>query len=268
MRFNQYRTKVQSLLREHVPSDIPVDVDRVARQFGVVEIEPRIMSIDGYLGRRDDGELVIRFNEESGAARCRFTIAHEVAHVLFGIVHGKAVKAPAARGATRDDYEEWWANRVAAEILLPETALMADLRRKPASSWRTVRQLSYRYGVSIAALARRLRELPEVAAVQLRIIGKVGSTATSWSVWGSDWARFYLADAPVHEANRIIRESGYTTSHAVGIELDGQRTMITCEGARRHGEGSDTVYDAIGWTISPESGMEISRREKPAVQVV
>jgi Zn-dependent peptidase ImmA (M78 family) len=102
--------------------------------------------------------------------RVRFTISHELGHVSF------LDKKPIYQDERGHDYavsqvqerEEVLCNRIAAEMLMPA----AQLRRIATSlrpSTESIRKIQEMFGVSTAALIRRIRELG------------------LWSVGFSDW---------------------------------------------------------------------------------
>ncbi len=72
----------------------PVDVIALARKQGVSAVEPAEMSADGYLARTRDGALVIRYRATNNRSRNRFTIAHEIAHLIFAQVQGQDLDQP------------------------------------------------------------------------------------------------------------------------------------------------------------------------------
>ena len=149
-------------------SRVPVDIESVARMHGVTSIEPRRLKVEGYLGCLPDDRLVIRFKLGSSPERQRFTIAHEVGHIIIARIQGRTIRGPIARATERDDGEERLANRIAAELLMPEQALSAALADQQVG-WNTIARLSRRFCVSRSSLIRRLRELPSLLAIDIMI---------------------------------------------------------------------------------------------------
>jgi Zn-dependent peptidase ImmA (M78 family) len=147
---------------------LPIDVHSMARQFGIARIEPRIMTADGYLGKSDQGDLVIRFREGASKERARFTIAHEIGHIILARVQGKDVSDVSFRLNGACDAEEYAVNRIAAELLMPAPLLRRRIQSQPPS-WSLLWQIRSQFSVSTSALLRRLLELPDLPTVFFRI---------------------------------------------------------------------------------------------------
>src|SRR5437867_75875 len=106
---------------------LPIDVKAIAREVGIVRIEPRNMRADGYLGQSERGALVIRYRLGTCQERLRFTIAHETAHILLAQAQGREVADPSFRTEGTSS-EERTVNRIAAELLMPESLFRARVQ--------------------------------------------------------------------------------------------------------------------------------------------
>ena len=122
-------TAAREIALQDDESSVPVDIVGIAREAGVASIESRSMNIDGYLGRSPKGQLIIRYNAGNPWRRNRFTIAHEIGHLLIARCDGREIAAPVGRTWDRNESEELLANRIAAELLMPERRLSSDRRR-------------------------------------------------------------------------------------------------------------------------------------------
>ena len=72
------------------------------------------------------GDVVIRVNRHDSDKRQRFTVAHEIAHFLLHRDHiGNGIKDDALYRSSLSDRREAEANRLAADLLMPEH-LIAD----------------------------------------------------------------------------------------------------------------------------------------------
>ncbi|MCL0069370.1 XRE family transcriptional regulator [Dehalococcoidia bacterium] len=94
-------------------------------------------------------------------ARRNFTLAHELAHLLYD--HGSSLcYIPLKFGEHIRDLE-YKANQVAVELLLPESGVVEDFRRRNLSRMPLQEQLAYmaygKWGVSVQALGFRLENL-------------------------------------------------------------------------------------------------------------
>lgn len=105
------------------------------------------------LENTENGYVFCDYNSEEISYRNRFTIAHELGHVLLGHVNEGN---PRERDTTFGNYNpvERAANIFAAELVMPEMKVKELFRG--ASS---VQQLSEIFGVSNAAMSYRLQNL-------------------------------------------------------------------------------------------------------------
>jgi Zn-dependent peptidase ImmA (M78 family) len=157
---------VKNLLEEHRIQTPPVAVEPIARKLGA---EIRYIpfqgkgEISGMVFREEGGRAVIGVNSLHHQNRQRFTIAHEIGHLLLHKhrdVHvDKALfRDDVASQAT--DPNEIAANRFAAELLMPKHLLMADLAQDvDLENEDDLLGLARRYRVSVQALTFRLANL-------------------------------------------------------------------------------------------------------------
>jgi Zn-dependent peptidase ImmA (M78 family) len=142
----------------------PVDLQPIADRLGVevrrYGLEP---DISGVLYRDGDRRVIV-VNQAHSSARQRFTIAHELGHLLLHkgqTVHvdsGFRLNFRDPRSATAEEVEEIEANAFAANLLMPAHWLRAEIE---AASFDltddgALAQLAARYEVSSQAMALRL----------------------------------------------------------------------------------------------------------------
>lgn len=178
-------TKVETLLTKAKSTTLPVDLEKVAAFLKTplrYEVLPK--DISGFL-HRDGGNAIIVINKRHPKHRQRFTIAHEVGHLVFdhksdqihvdkhyqvGIIRdGKApsVSVKFRKETPHDiqhqhDPEETQANAFAAALLMPRKMLEADVDDVLKhgvfdDSWLTA--LTAKYEVSMQALLIQLNTL-------------------------------------------------------------------------------------------------------------
>jgi Zn-dependent peptidase ImmA (M78 family) len=102
-------------------------------------------------------EFVITINDEHAETRQRFTLAHEIAHF---IKHRKQLEAGnivdnAMYRSLLPEPMEWEANRYAAQLLMPLSAMQKVWRE----GYRTPADFAVRMGVSEQAAEIRLQQL-------------------------------------------------------------------------------------------------------------
>lgn len=176
LRLLRIRRRAKELLAKHDIQNAPVPIRKLARSCGarIVQVSGDDDDIDGFLYRQDK-EVVIGINRNQAPVRQRFTIAHELGHLLLhepSQVHvDRGFRVRLRSGSSRDgiDRDEMEANRFAAEILMPIDFLRRDLEKQEfdLADDSQLRSLARRYGVSTQALAIRLNGLGYTPAVEI-----------------------------------------------------------------------------------------------------
>ena len=160
----------RSLLKEHTIETIPVPVERIAKSLGIrVEYAPLDDELSGLAHIRDDVPI-IGVNALHAPNRRRFTLAHELAHIVLHrdeLEHAVHVDRGSLRrdalAAEGVDPIEIEANAFAAALLMPERLLISELKRQPVDleDDAAVAALAKRFRVSDAAIRYRLNSLGE-----------------------------------------------------------------------------------------------------------
>lgn len=157
---------------ERFASRLPIDVEAVAKGLGCsVEFENMEPEVSGLL-IRDRGTVLIAVNDKDAPVRKRFTIAHEIAHLLMHPGRKLLVDAdvkinrrtPTAGFAT--EREETQANQFAAALLMPDhevKALLAKRQKRRACRGSinkgAIKALATAFDVSESAMQYRLINL-------------------------------------------------------------------------------------------------------------
>ena len=159
-------------------SVIPVPVDQIAARYAVVVRQPLPEDVSGMLvplaGAGSNARWAIVVNSSDSPKRRRFTIAHELGHLLMhkysaphadGRVQIRFRNEESATGAVREEIE---ANQFAAELLMPERyvrAYVSRLRLDPfdpaddASALKKLQELARKLQVSVQAVSIRIASL-------------------------------------------------------------------------------------------------------------
>jgi Zn-dependent peptidase ImmA (M78 family) len=148
------RETARSVLKKHGITSAPVPVDRIARKLGVrVQFAPLDNDLSGMAHIRD-GIVVVGVNSLHAPNRQRFTLAHELGHVVLhrlileGAVHVDRVLLRDRNSSTGTDQQEIEANAFASELLMPTEILETVLGG---------RQVILDDDDEVAALARKFR---------------------------------------------------------------------------------------------------------------
>ena len=104
------------------------------------------------------GNFVIRVNKADSSRRQRFTVAHEIAHFLLHRDHiGGGIRDDALYRSDLSDWREAQANRLAADLLMPDHLVTSWLRHSEVLRVDdTVAFLADKFNVSEAAMKIKL----------------------------------------------------------------------------------------------------------------
>jgi IrrE N-terminal-like domain len=193
---------------EQVP---PIDLGAVAGALGVDRIETAQMTEEGRLEQRA-GQVSIFLRAGASAPRRRFTLAHELGHLVLADPHRDFT---AHRMWSRPDREERFCDEFAASLLMPRDWIVAEFAGRP-QNLATVRDLATATGASMSASVVRLRELLNWRRSLLY-----------WRQTDGRWALLYCAGVPRSLHNRVT--SAPATREAVRSfaeqRLDATATM-------------------------------------------
>ncbi len=162
----------RDLLEEFGVTSPPVPVEQIAKQLGAqINEAPDGEDLSGFMLRdQTTGEVVIGVNKAHGEHRRRFTIAHELAHMLLHdqeqlhVDSSRRLQLIRRSGQSSDGNVpiEIEANVFAAEFLMPADLLEEDLltdENANINDVSVIRTLANRYKVSNQAMTFRLANL-------------------------------------------------------------------------------------------------------------
>lgn len=148
------REAARKLLKDHNVTSAPVPVERIARQLGVrVQYGPLDNDLSGMAHIRD-GVVIVGVNSLHAPNRQRFTLAHELGHVVLhrtileDNVHVDRVLLRDRDSSSGLYEQEIQANAFASELLMPTDFLNAILGG---------RQVVLDDDEEVAALAKKFR---------------------------------------------------------------------------------------------------------------
>lgn len=148
---NGQRYSADQVLREHGVKRPPVPVRRISRQLGVELLFVSGAEWDGAVeSDKDTGEATIYVNADQSETRQRFTIAHELGHLLR---HRPGVAYRDIWSSRGSSVKEIEANQFAANLLMPAWMISAYA---PA---RSISDLASMFKVSHDAMSIRLKVL-------------------------------------------------------------------------------------------------------------
>ena len=155
----------RTLIRD-TGSGFPVDVFALAAERATVIAEPLEDEVSGMLVIDLDKATIV-VNETHPPSRQRFTVAHELGHLLLHQPEDRVffdrnvVLFRDSASSDGNQSQEVEANAFAAELLMPEDTLRSFLAGRPMDAFDEagVRRLARTFGVSAQALTIRLTRL-------------------------------------------------------------------------------------------------------------
>jgi len=156
-RFANPAAEAKAVLARYWNGRIPVDVESIARQLGADVQYGDLGGLSGEVALQDRVP-VIKVNSNDSLTRQRFTIAHELGHLMLGhLADGKKFRDP-SKNYTLGNYDpkERDANYFAAALLMPDDAVRAYAAGMDSP---TATTLANAFGVSNAAMGIKLKML-------------------------------------------------------------------------------------------------------------
>jgi Zn-dependent peptidase ImmA (M78 family) len=149
-----------TVLKKFWDGFLPVDVNSIATKLG---IEVRFLGFaELHLSGKallENGRRIAYINPSDSLVRQRFTLSHELAHHILNHVTLENPCFRDERHTFNGDYtsfQERDANRLGAEILMPEYAIRHSIDKE---NIRTVEGLASKFNVSEQAMYYRLKGL-------------------------------------------------------------------------------------------------------------
>ena len=199
----------------------PIALARLAYALGVSEIRAASMVEDGRLEHRA-GRKVIFLREQTGPQRRRFTLAHELGHLVLAEPGRDFV---AHRHEVHFDSEERFCNQFAAALLLPRTWVRSEFAEAPVGL-PAARGMAAQAETSLSAALVRLREVLGWRASMLH-----------WRRITGEWRLVSTAGLPRAAHNRVVStpQTRFILDSLVGREEE-QRGILPLQiGGERFG---------------------------------
>lgn len=201
----------------------PYDPIPLAYSLGAKEIRAAPLDVEGHLIAGQDG-LILEYNNSAIPRRQRFTIAHEVGHLLLWSVTNRISKLPVRRMGRGSEVEEL-CNKIAAEVLAPKkevhqdwASVAYDLENRHTNF---ILNLSHKFDISISFAALRYRDAC-VPKAGVGLVDLVRERFTwCYGVSRPDWLRelaitkyktgseFSGSDSYATGSERYVRQRGF-----------------------------------------------------------
>ena len=169
-RYSLAKRRAAELLRRARVRKAPIPVERLAALLKAeIVLQPFSGEVSGIVHRNKDGSAVIGVNSSDAPQRQRFTIAHELGHLLLHAVEDLHVDKNFPIGLRNGisgkavDESEIEANQFAAALLMPSDLLGKDVQRLTGTDVLiAIQKLARKYRVSEQAMSIRLSTLGHV----------------------------------------------------------------------------------------------------------
>ena len=167
-RYSLANRKANELLQAGKVKQPPVPVEKLARQVGaVVRYEPFVGQMSGMVRRQPKGRTIIGVNSLHSLSRRRFTIGHELGHLLLHkdedlhVDEKSPIRFRSEISSLAVDDNEIEANQFAAELLMPIYLLTKEIEKLPSKieTEEAIAHLADRFQVSEQAMTFRLSRL-------------------------------------------------------------------------------------------------------------
>jgi Zn-dependent peptidase ImmA (M78 family) len=168
-RYSLARRRAKELLRRGRVKRAPVPIEKLAALLGAtIKYEPFAGELYGMVHRNTDGSATIGVNSVDRATRQRFTIAHELGHLLLHETEELHIDEESPIGFRNHasgmavDEREIEANQFAAELLMPAHMISEDVQElieKAIGVDEAIGRLASKYNVSNEAMTIRLSAL-------------------------------------------------------------------------------------------------------------
>lgn len=166
-RYSVARKRAGELLEKADVTRAPVPVERLAKLLRArIVLQPFAGEISGIIHRNKDGSAVVGVNSSDTAERQRFTIAHELGHLVLHTNEKLHIDKNFPIGLRSDasgkatDENEIEANQFAAALLMPSGLIARDVKPLIGTDvLDAIKKLARKYKVSEQAMSIRLSTL-------------------------------------------------------------------------------------------------------------
>jgi hypothetical protein len=172
---------IQIFVRDKLSTS--ASLEALARDLGVGEIVEERLPFEGGLFNLPERGLVIKLNADSPPFRKRFTLAHEIGHLLLGTV-------PGLRSACSEDQVlERACDSLAAELLMPSEDAVEFISSLGRPSPEKLKIIASKYAVSLHMAAIRVHADFRLWKCFIALWERFPQVKTTWFVGRRRWDR-------------------------------------------------------------------------------
>jgi Zn-dependent peptidase ImmA (M78 family) len=226
----------------------PMGPERLAAELGIEVCEAPLTGCDGWVLSGPTGAL-IRLSNNSPTKRRRFTLAHELGHVLLGVptVVGESVY----ESLKSNDAEERQVNDLASELLLPKSIVQQSLSSIPVVA-EQLRKLAKQANVSEIAAAIRVANLAKEVGLVNASVAFFREDVFEWQ-----WSKTLRMSRQIAAA--LLEKTKESAPLAARIQRKTTNDVIVASLIENLGFGSATLFVQL---LPAEVGNQLSKAEK------
>jgi O-acetyl-ADP-ribose deacetylase (regulator of RNase III) len=206
-----------------------------------IQLLPTEDVIDARTRSSSGGRFTIEFNPQRPAARMRYSIAHELGHILFPDCAAETRNRATHQQMKEDDWQlESLCNMAAAEILMPFGTLQEEMSIRPSVD--RILDLRRKYRVSCEAVVNRLVRVS--AHPCCAFLARLDAAASRYFVEYHISSSALRGESPLYRGYLLPRSSKASACKAIGA--------TDREDAKWIASGKTWFIEYLG--ISPNSG--------------
>lgn len=226
----------------------PSGPEELAEKLGIKVCETPLIGCDGWVLFGPEG-TIIRLNSKLAAVRRRFTLAHELGHLLLGVptVIGESVY----ESLRSNSDEERRVNELASELLLPEKTVRESLPGVPLVASQ-LRKLAKKANVSELAAAIRAANLAER-------IGLINASVAFFKGEKFEWQWSRTLRMPSETALALLGDAKESHPKPARIERKRTNDVIVASMIDNPLVGSSTLFVQL---LPAEVGNQLTRDER------
>lgn len=226
----------------------PDGPEKLAEKLNIKVCDEVLSGCDGWVLSGPEG-ILIRLNRTHSIKRRRFTLAHELGHLLLGIptVVGESVY----ESLSSNSAEERAVNNLASELLLPESVVRQHLYSLPVVA-ASLKKLAKAAKISELATALRVANLASS-------IGLVNASVVFFRNDSFEWQWSQTLKMTTDVADRLLQEAKKRAPEPARIERARTKQMIVASIIENPAFSTTTLFVQL---LPLQVGNQVTNPEK------
>lgn len=236
--------RAKRFTEKHFPSG----PEKLAEKLGVDIQESPLAGCDGWVLSGPAG-IIIRLNNKASLTRRRFTLAHELGHLLLDVptIVGERIYDSFRNNSA----EERKVNDLAAELLLPESVVRKYFPSVPVVA-AELKKLARKANISELAAAIRVTNVAAAIGLINASVFFFKNDVLEWH-----WSKTLEVESP-SEAGDLLKQARASYPAPVRIQQTGTNEVVVASLINNRGSGFATLFVQL---LPADSGNAFSREE-------